>query len=98
MLSLKTPESWIRQGFAIKEGAQPMKMVKQRAVTINKRRAVEMALAERNDDNGEGADGGLMQGLYAKHQTELYIPPPVVDVSCSFFVIFHAEYRSPPFY
>jgi hypothetical protein len=24
-----------------------------------------------------------MQGLYAKGQTELYIPPPVVDVSFS---------------
>lgn len=74
----------MRQGHKVKEGAQPMKTIKQRAVTINKRRAVEMALAEHNGDrSGEGNEGGLMQGLYAKNQTELYIPPPVVDVSFS---------------
>jgi len=84
VLSLKTAESWMRQGYKIKAGAQPMKMIKQRAVTINKRRAVEMALAEQKGD-GEGNEGGMMQGLYAKNQTELYIPPPVVDVSFSFF-------------
>jgi xeroderma pigmentosum group C-complementing protein len=84
VLSLKTSESWMRQGYKIKEAAQPMKMIKLRAVTINKRRAVEMALAEQSGDNGEGNEGGLMQGLYAKNQTELYIPPPVVDVSFSF--------------
>ena len=84
MLSLKTSESWMRQGYKIREGAQPMKMIKQRAVTINKRRVVEMALADQNGDgSGEGNEGGLMQGLYAKGQTELYIPPPVVDVSFS---------------
>ena len=84
MISLKTSESWMRQGHKIKEGAQPMKTIKQRAVTINKRRAVEMALSEQNGDgSGEGNEGGLMQGLYAKNQTELYIPPPVVDVRFS---------------
>ena len=90
VLSLKTSESWMRQGYKIKERAQPMKMIKQRAVTINKKRAVEMALSDRNaDGSGEGNEGGLMQGLYAKGQTELYIPPPVVDVSvlCSLPVI-----------
>ena len=85
VIPLKTSESWMRQGYRIKEGAQPMKMIKQRAVTINKRRAVEMALAEQNgDESGEGNEGGLMQGLYAKGQTELYIPPPVLNVCFSF--------------
>lgn len=28
-----------------------------------------------------GAGGEVMQGLYARHQTELYVPDPVVDVS-----------------
>jgi xeroderma pigmentosum group C-complementing protein len=84
VLSLKTSESWMRQGYKIKEGAQPMKMIKQRAVTINKKRAVEVALADQNGDgSGEGNEGGLMQGLYARGQTELYIPPPVVGVSFS---------------
>lgn len=85
VISLKTSESWMRQGYRIREGAQPMKMIQQRAVTINKRRAVEMALAEQNGDgSGDGNEGGLMQGLYARNQTELYIPPPVVDVGFSF--------------
>jgi len=84
VLSLKTSESWMRQGYKIKEGAQPMKTIKQRAVTINKRRVVEMALANQSGDgNGEGSDDGPTQGLYAKGQTELYIPPPVVNVSLS---------------
>ena len=84
VLSLKTSESWMRQGYKIKEGAQPMKTIKQRAVTINKKRVVEMALANQSGDGGgEGNEGGLMQGLYAKGQTELYIPPPVVNVSFS---------------
>jgi len=82
VLSLKSAESWMRQGYKIKEGAQAMKMIKQRAATINKKRAVEMVLADRNGGgSGEGNGGELMQGLYAKGQTELYIPPPVVDVS-----------------
>jgi xeroderma pigmentosum group C-complementing protein len=85
VLSLKTSESWMRQGYKIREGAQPMKTIKQRAVTINKRRAVEMALADKSGDgSGEGNEGGLMQGLYARGQTELYIPPAVIDVSVSF--------------
>ena len=62
-----------------------MKMIKQRAVTTNKKRAVEMALADQNGgESGDGNEGGLMQGLYAKGQTELYISPPVVDVSFSY--------------
>ena len=87
VLSLKTAESWMRQGYKIKEGAQPMKMIKQRAVTINKKRAVEMALVDQNGSgSGEGNECGVMQGLYAKGQTELYVPPPVVDVSFSFLL------------
>ena len=83
MLSLKTSESWIRQGYKIKEGAQAMKTIKQRAVTVNKKRVVEMALANQNGDGSGEGNEGLMQGLYAKGQTELYIPPTVVNVSSS---------------
>ena len=102
VLSLKTSESWMRQGYKIKEGAQPMKKIKQRAVTINKKRVVEMALANQNGDgSGEGNEGGLMQGLYAKGQTELYIPPPVVNVSFSLLyptIFVYTGYRSPWLY
>ncbi|OCH87725.1 Rad4-domain-containing protein [Obba rivulosa] len=88
VLSLKTAENWMRQGRKVREGAQPMKWVKQRAMTVNKQRAIEMALANRRDqlpnageDEGEGfaKEDGVMQGLYAEHQTEIYKPDPVVD-------------------
>ena len=113
VLQLKTAENWMRQGRTVISGAQPLKWVKQRAVTVNKKRAIAMALADQRDrastskslstkdggldesgvlavdvDSGnvEGREGfaaeeGIMQGLYAEHQTELYKPAPVVDVS-----------------
>ena len=62
VLQLKTAENWMRQGRVVRAGAQPMKRVKQHAVTVNRRRAVEMALAERDGlrvaGQGEGAEGG----------------------------------------
>jgi len=79
----------MRQGRKVVEGAQPMKWVKQRAMTVNKQRAIEMTLADRRDRarqdpqaEGEGfaSEEGVMQGLYAERQTELYRPDPVVDV------------------
>ncbi|EPS96506.1 hypothetical protein FOMPIDRAFT_1053153 [Fomitopsis schrenkii] len=91
VLQLKAAENWMRQGRKVKEGAQPMKWVKQRAMTVNKQRAIEMALSEKRDrdlqvagENGEGGEGfatedGIMQGLYAERQTELYRPDPVID-------------------
>ncbi len=125
VLQLKTAENWIRQGRRVVVGAHPLKWVKQRAVTVNRKRAIEMVLADRRERtasasgsahvfaaasvNGRGADDeeesgdtglhesdglavagegfaaedGVMQGLYAEHQTEIYKPPPVVDVSRS---------------
>ncbi|KAI0074037.1 Rad4-domain-containing protein [Panus rudis PR-1116 ss-1] len=79
VISLKTAENWMRQGRKVKEGCQPMKMVKQRAVTVNKRRAIEMAMADRAGESGLGSEKDIMQGLYAYSQTELYKPDPVVD-------------------
>ena len=68
----------MRIGRSVKEGNQPLKMVKVRAVTLQKKRAVEMAIA----DAGEGADAdSVQQGLYAEWQTSLYIAGPIVDVS-----------------
>jgi len=54
-----------------------MKMVKQRAMTIAKQREIEVAM-ERGH-NGE--EGEVLQGLYARNQTDLYKPPPIVNVS-----------------
>ncbi|KAH9847907.1 hypothetical protein C2E23DRAFT_846212 [Lenzites betulinus] len=116
VLQLKTAENWMRQGRKVREGAQPLKWVKQRAVTIYKKRAIEQALADRRErtaaatassskrpaarEDGDGeedielawdggggpgpgegfaSEEGVMQGMYAEHQTELYRPDPVVD-------------------
>ena len=89
LVRLKTAENWMRQGRKVREGCQPMKWVKQNAVTVNRRRAIEMAMSDRQDrlavageDQGAGfsSEKDVMQGLYAQSQTELYIPDPVVDV------------------
>jgi xeroderma pigmentosum group C-complementing protein len=88
VLSLKAPENWMRTGRVVKAGQQPMKYVPQRAVTVGRQRALEVAKEERAARGGEagveGGDEGIMQGLYAFGQTELYAPPPVVDVRISF--------------
>ncbi|KAG1728498.1 Rad4-domain-containing protein [Suillus paluster] len=79
VISLKTAENWMRQGRVVREGNQPMKMVKQRAVTIGRKREMEVALEKARTD-AHGGDGQEdMQGLYARSQTELYQPKPVVD-------------------
>jgi xeroderma pigmentosum group C-complementing protein len=55
-----------------------MKLGKVRASTINRQRALEVA----GDNEGEGNENGVVtQGMYAESQTELYVPPPVQDVS-----------------
>jgi xeroderma pigmentosum group C-complementing protein len=72
VIALKTAENWMRSGRKVKEGCQPLKMVKQRAVTVHRRRAIEMA-----QQDGEE----VTQGLYSEMQTELFVPDPVVNVS-----------------
>lgn len=79
-MSLKTAENWMRnEGRTIKTGEQPLKMVKVRAGTVNKLR--ELEVLKEAGGSGEGNSGDAMQGFYARLQTELYIPDPVVDVS-----------------
>ncbi|BGP27913.1 DNA repair protein Rad4 [Rhodotorula toruloides] len=71
VVTVKSQENWYRVGRAIKPAEIPMKFVKQRAVTINRRREEELAKM----------DGGTVdeQPLYAESQTEVYVPPPVRD-------------------
>ncbi|KAK4701676.1 xeroderma pigmentosum group C-complementing protein, partial [Phenoliferia sp. Uapishka_3] len=72
VVTLKSEENWRRVGRVVKDdGEQPMKWVKQRHVTINRKRAENAAL-----EMGEEA---TQQGLYAETQTEVFVPPPVVD-------------------
>ena len=76
VLSCKTAETWMRIGRRVRDKQEPMKWVKQRAVTLQKRRAQELAIQEGQDP--------IQQGLYAEPQTEVYRPPPIVDVGFSF--------------
>jgi hypothetical protein len=90
VVTLKTAENWMRQGRKVREGCQPMKWVKQHAATVNKKRAIEMAMADRSDglsvaggnqNAGFSNERDVMQAMYAENQTELYIADPVIDVS-----------------
>ncbi|KAH8929315.1 Rad4-domain-containing protein [Atractiella rhizophila] len=67
VLSLKSAENWMREGMRVVQGEQPLKMVKMRAVTIERRRQIESA--------GEDA----LQGLYSRDQVEEVVPDPVID-------------------
>ena len=77
VLSCKTAENWMRSGRRVKKGQEPMKWVKQRAVTLQKRRAQELSMQE----SGEA----IQQGLYAETQTEVYRPPSIKDVRIVLF-------------
>ncbi|KIY51558.1 Rad4-domain-containing protein [Fistulina hepatica ATCC 64428] len=78
VVTLKTPETWLRnEGRTIKEGCQPLKFVKMRPGTINRAREVQF-LKDELESAGAGQDEA-MQGLYARFQTELYMPDPVVN-------------------
>jgi len=92
VLSLKTAENWMRsEGRKIKMGEPPLKMVRVRAGTVNKQREIELvkqAVSDNRRDgggSGGGDDGVMMQGLYARSQTEVYVPDPIIDVSCFFW-------------
>ncbi|MBW0486928.1 hypothetical protein O181_026643 [Austropuccinia psidii MF-1] len=67
----KSAETYMREGKRIKGGETPLKMVKPRIVTINRKREEELLKM----DGQEAA----LQGLYAEWQTELLIPPPILD-------------------
>ncbi|ODQ51617.1 Rad4-domain-containing protein [Saitoella complicata NRRL Y-17804] len=64
-------EAWYKEGRKVKVGEEPLKKVKARAVTLTRKREHEQQMAEN--------EGPVLQGLYAKYQTELYRPPPVVN-------------------
>ena len=54
VVSLKSSDTWMRKsGRVIKVGEQALKMVKMRAVTVGKQRAVEMARSNMVED-GQG--------------------------------------------
>lgn len=71
----KSTETYMREGKRVKGGENPLKMVKPRTVTINRKRETELLKMD-----GQPVP---LQGLFAEWQTELLIPPPIVDVSFS---------------
>ncbi|KAI5816853.1 putative DNA excision repair complex component [Pyronema omphalodes] len=66
----KTVENWYREGRVLIPGAQALKQVKRRAVTLTRKREIEEKTRA-----GEEA----LQGLYSLDQTQLYDPPPIED-------------------
>ncbi|KAK8210222.1 hypothetical protein M8818_003710 [Zalaria obscura] len=71
VVTCKTVESWHKEGREIKIGEQPMKMVPVRAVTLNRKREME----DVHRETGEK----MLQGLYARDQTDWIIPTPIRD-------------------
>ncbi|KAI7328706.1 Rad4-domain-containing protein [Hortaea werneckii] len=69
VLACKTVESWHKEGRALNEGEQPMKLVPMRAVTLVRKREMEDAQRETGEK--------LKQGLYSWDQTDWIIPPPI---------------------
>lgn len=65
LLACKSADKWYRCGREIKADEQPLKHITKRA-----RRQHSV------DDDGEDGDV-IATGLYAPHQTQLYVPPPV---------------------
>ena len=75
VVECKSEETWAKRGREVMRGEEPMKWVKMRAMTINRRREVEAA----KEFNGEE----LKQALYSLDQTRLFQAPPIKDVSPS---------------
>ena len=67
------------EGRTVKPGCQPLKMAKLRASTVGKMREIG-ALREAGATQGGPTGSEMMQGLYARSQTEPFVPDPVVDV------------------
>ena len=75
VLTVKGYENYLRMGRRIKPDEIPLKFIKSRNVTINKKRAAEALAAE--------GLAPVEQPLYSWEQTELYVADPIVDVRIS---------------
>lgn len=76
VVELKSVENYWREGRQVKDNEIPMKWVKSRVVTINRKRAEAVATMD-----GEAPSE---KALYAREQTRVYVPDPVVNVSVPF--------------
>lgn len=71
VLACRSADKWYRLGRVVKEREQPLKHVVSRSVG---RRARSPSVDQEGDDEKESGT----TALYAFHQTEVYVPPPVV--------------------
>ncbi|BFZ53902.1 hypothetical protein PYCC9005_000933 [Savitreella phatthalungensis] len=71
VLACLTVENYHKEGRRVKQGEQPRKWVKARAVTTNRRREYE----QQEQETGSP----VMQPIYSIDQTEYIIPPPIKD-------------------
>lgn len=67
--TVKSAETWHKQGRAPAAGEEPLKRVPYRAATLNRRRE----LLETEAATGQK----VLQGLYSYEQTDWIIPPPI---------------------
>lgn len=70
--TVRSSEQWYRLGRAVKAGEQPLKRVLPRKSLQQSRRSASLG-SDEQDVEAEGAR------LYAESQTELYVPPPIVN-------------------
>ncbi|KAI9824034.1 MAG: hypothetical protein M1832_002102 [Thelocarpon impressellum] len=71
VVACKSSESWHKEGREVKAGEHPLKLVPIRAVTLVRKREIEIAEAEVGEKP--------KQGLYSREQTDWIIPPPIED-------------------
>lgn len=69
VVSVKSAETWHKQGRAPIIGAEPLKHAPYRAATTNRRREIAEAEAR--------TGGKVLQPLYSEAQTDWIIPPPI---------------------
>ncbi|XXG94337.1 hypothetical protein Hte_000591 [Hypoxylon texense] len=69
VVTVKSAETWHKQGRAPVEGVQPLKHAPYRAATTNRRREIAEAEA--------AAGQKVLQPLYSFEQTDWIIPPPI---------------------
>ncbi|KAJ3495429.1 hypothetical protein NMY22_g19940 [Coprinellus aureogranulatus] len=80
VVALKSAETWMRtEGRVVRAGCQPLKTVKARPGTVNRLRELEVMKDELRDAGHSTENVEVTQGLYARSQTEVYTPPPVID-------------------
>ncbi|KAK0856126.1 hypothetical protein LTR03_001534 [Friedmanniomyces endolithicus] len=70
VVGCRSAEKWYRMGREVRAGEQGLKLVKA---------ARRLGRAKEVEEDGEGGEEVRMTALYALHQTEVYVPPAVVN-------------------